>query len=98
MVQRARIVLYAADGMQDIDIAARLDCSPDVGRVAKCGSASSGSTGSRINRARVARAVFPPEQVAEVKAVACELPRTATGCRCRGSPALASPAGDRARR
>lgn len=30
--------------------------------------------GSRINLARVARAVFPPEQVAAVKAVACELP------------------------
>ncbi|MCA1679200.1 MAG: helix-turn-helix domain-containing protein [Actinobacteria bacterium] len=29
VVQRARIVLYAAEGMQDIDIAARLDCSPD---------------------------------------------------------------------
>jgi hypothetical protein len=29
MVQRTRMILYAADGMQDIDIAARLDCSPD---------------------------------------------------------------------
>jgi Homeodomain-like domain-containing protein len=29
VVQRARIVLYAAQGMQDIDIAGRLDCSPD---------------------------------------------------------------------
>jgi hypothetical protein len=28
----------------------------------------------RTSRARVARAVFPPEQVAQVKAVACELP------------------------
>jgi hypothetical protein len=32
VLQRARIV-YAAQGMQDIDIAARLDCSPD--RVAR---------------------------------------------------------------
>jgi DDE superfamily endonuclease len=32
--------------------------------------------GSRTSRARVARAVFPPQQVAEVKAVACELPAT----------------------
>jgi hypothetical protein len=31
---------------------------------------------SRTDRARAARAVFPPEQVAEVKAVACELPAT----------------------
>lgn len=29
--------------------------------------------GLRTNRARVARAVFPPEQVAAVKAVSCEL-------------------------
>jgi DDE superfamily endonuclease len=32
--------------------------------------------GSRTSRARVARAVFPPQQVAEVKAIACELPIT----------------------
>jgi len=32
--------------------------------------------GLRIKRGRVARAVFPPEEVAEVKAIACELPRT----------------------
>jgi hypothetical protein len=31
---------------------------------------------SRTSRARVARAVFPPQQVAEVKAIACELPAT----------------------
>jgi hypothetical protein len=30
--------------------------------------------GSRTSSARVARAVFPPQQVAEVKAIACELP------------------------
>jgi hypothetical protein len=28
-VQRARLILYAAEGLQDIDIAARLDCSAD---------------------------------------------------------------------
>jgi len=39
-------------------------------------SAKSASPGSRTSRARVARAVFPPEQVAEVKAIACELPAT----------------------
>jgi hypothetical protein len=32
--------------------------------------------GCGIGRARVARAVFPPQQVAEVKAIACELPLT----------------------
>ncbi len=29
----------------------------------------------RIERGRVARVVFPPQQVAQVKAIACELPR-----------------------
>ena len=29
-VQRARIVLYAAEGLRDIDIAARLDCHPEI--------------------------------------------------------------------
>jgi hypothetical protein len=38
------------------------------------GSARSASRDSRTSRAWVARAVFPPEQVAEVVAVACELP------------------------
>ncbi len=35
---------------------------------------SSASRGSRTCRARAARGVFPPEQIAEVKAIACELP------------------------
>jgi hypothetical protein len=39
-------------------------------------SPNSASTGSRTSRARAARAVFPPQQVAEVKAIACELPVT----------------------
>src|SRR5688500_10017927 len=40
------------------------------------GSALSAWTGCMTGRARVVRAVFPPEQVAEVIAVACELPAT----------------------
>jgi hypothetical protein len=40
------------------------------------GSSSSGWQGLMIGNARVARAVFPPEQIAEVKAIACELPRS----------------------
>jgi hypothetical protein len=36
--------------------------------------ANTGSRVSRISRGRAARVVFPPEQVAAVKAVACELP------------------------
>ncbi len=30
----------------------------------------------RIKRGLVARAAFPPQEVAEVKAIACELPRS----------------------
>jgi len=33
------------------------------------------SGGLRIKRGRVVRAVFPPEEVAQVKAIACELPK-----------------------
>jgi hypothetical protein len=40
------------------------------------GSPSSDWPASRTNRARDDRAVFPPQQVAEVKAIACELPVT----------------------
>src|SRR3954447_2942360 len=40
------------------------------------GFGPSGWMGLRITRGRVGRAVFPPEQVAEVKAIACELPRS----------------------
>src|SRR6266581_1638085 len=36
----------------------------------------SGWRGSTIERGPVARAVFPPEEVARVQAIACELPRT----------------------
>ena len=38
------------------------------------GSPSIASRALRTSRARAARVVFPPEQVAEVKAIACELP------------------------
>ena len=40
------------------------------------GFGPSGWTGLRITRGRGGRAVFPPEQVAEVKAIACELPKS----------------------
>jgi hypothetical protein len=40
------------------------------------GSSKSASRDSTIVSARAARAVFPPEQIAEVKALACELPAT----------------------
>ena len=47
-------------------------------RVVGSGEDGSSTTaeGLRTSRARVARAVFPPQQVAEVIAIACELPAT----------------------
>ena len=77
-VQRAKLVLYAADGVSNTEIAARLEmCSKR--------SLVSGGEDSRpiawmvlqIKRGRVVRVVFPPEQIAEVKAVACEPPAQA---------------------
>ena len=47
---------------------------PTASRGADDDSGPSGWLAWRTKRGRVASAVFPPEQVAEVKAVACELP------------------------
>ena len=64
-------------GCADTEIAAQVGYDgADRGEVAKTVLRRSGLRGSRTSRARVARAVFPPEQVAEVKAIACELPAT----------------------
>jgi transposase len=72
--QRARMILYAAEGMADIEIAARLDCHPDsVGhRRRRFCAERLGGLQDRPRSGRPRR--FPPEQVAEVVAVACELP------------------------
>ena len=43
--------------------------------MAKSVPAGAAGWACRIERGRVARAVFPPQQVAQVKAIACELPR-----------------------
>jgi transposase len=73
VVQRAKLVLYAADGLTNVEIASRLDSAPEV----------VGRWRSRVARERIAgledRARsgrprrFPPQEVAQVKAVACEL-------------------------
>src|SRR3954462_3047029 len=76
-VQRARMILYAAEGLPDIEIAARLDCHPDSvshRRRRFCAERLDGLQ-DRPRSSRPRR--FPPEQVAEVAevvAVACELP------------------------
>ncbi|MGH2877635.1 MAG: helix-turn-helix domain-containing protein [Solirubrobacteraceae bacterium] len=75
-VQRARMILYAAEGMQDIDIAARLDCSVDsvARRRSRFRAERLDGLEDQPRSGRPRR--FPPEQVAEVKAIACDLPRT----------------------
>ena len=73
-VQRARIVLYAAAGLHDTEIAARLDTTAGiVGKWRKrfyVDRLEGLKDKPRAGRPRR----FPPEQVAAVKAVACELP------------------------
>jgi hypothetical protein len=49
---------------------------PTVSRGEEPGSGQSGSRALRIKRGRDDRVVSPPEQVAEVKAIACDLPRS----------------------
>lgn len=76
-VQRARIGLYAADGLADTEIAARLDTT--AGIVGKWrrrffhDRLDGPKDEPRAGRPRR----FPPQQVAEVKAIACELARDA---------------------
>ncbi len=68
------MILYAAEGLADKEIAVRCDCHPDV--VSKwrrrfCEQGIEGLTDKpRAGRPRR----FPPQQVADVVAVACELP------------------------
>ena len=83
VVQRAKLVLYAADGLSNVEIAARLDSAPEVVGRWRSRFASERMAGLEDRARRVARAVFPPQQVAQVKAIACELPRE------RGRPAVA---------
>jgi hypothetical protein len=73
-VQRARIVLYAAEGMADTEIARQLDTSPGlVGPVAK--TVRQAAVGGAQGQTAVGSpAAFPLTHVAAVKAVARELP------------------------
>lgn len=75
-VVRAKIVLMAADGMANIEIAARLDTSPQVVHRWRKRFFGSGLEGLE-DLARSGRpSVFPPSVVVEIKQLACELPAT----------------------
>ncbi len=76
VVVRAKMILYAAEGQPTTEIARRLETAPRVVAQWRKRSSRSAWLDSMIENARAARAVFPPEQVAEVKALACELPAT----------------------
>ncbi len=73
-VQRAKIVLYAADGLCNREIAARLQmCSKVVGQWRR--RFAEHRVEGLQDQARSGRPRrFPPAQIAEVKAVACEPP------------------------
>src|SRR6266508_4012522 len=73
-VQRAKLVLYAAAGATNAEIARRLEMNADVvGRWRK--RFHEERLEGLEDRARAGRPRrFPPEEVAQVKAIACELP------------------------
>ena len=75
-VQRARIVLYAASGVPDTEIAARLDTTARIVGKWRRRFFDDRLEGLK-DKPRAGRPRrFPPQQVAEVKAIACELPAT----------------------
>jgi hypothetical protein len=80
-VQRARMILYADEGLADTEIAARLDCHPEIVGRWRRRFCEQRIYGLQTSRGLVACVVFPPEQVAEVKALACELPATRAAAR-----------------
>ena len=67
------MVALHADGVAK-EIAARLDTAPEVVAKWRRRFCEEGVERLKDRRARVARVVFPPQEVAQVKAVACELP------------------------
>ena len=83
-VVRARIVLFAADGFANVDIAEELSVHVDVVSRWRKRFCEEGLAGldDRPRSGHPRR--FGPEVVAEVKAMACEAPALVEMCRCRG--------------
>jgi transposase len=71
-VIRAKIVLLAADGLSDQEIAVRLDCTDRTASKWRRRFVVEGVAGLN-ERPRPGRPrSFPPAEIAEVKALACE--------------------------
>ena len=75
-MQRAKVVLYAAEGMSHVEIAGRLEmCSKVVGQWRRrFGEQRLERLHDQPRSGRPRR--LPPHEVAQVKAIACELPKT----------------------
>ena len=72
-VVRAKAILLAAEGLSNTEIASGWGSRARLSRSGENASARRGCRGLRSDLGRVGRGVFPA-QVAEVKALACELP------------------------
>jgi transposase len=75
-VMRAKIVLMAADGLANNEIAARLDTSPQVVYRWRKRFFDKGLAGLEDNSRSGRPRLFSPSVVVEVKQLACELPAT----------------------
>jgi transposase len=75
-VQRARIVLYASEGMADTEIAGRLDTTAGIVGKWRRRFFHDRLEGLKDKPRAGCPRRFHAQQVAEVKAVACELPAT----------------------
>ena len=73
-VVRVKAILNAAEGLTNTEIAQRLCQSRQAVSTWRKRFCEEGLQGLEERRGRVGRGVFPPAQVAEVKALACELP------------------------
>jgi hypothetical protein len=73
-VVRAKIVLMAARGLDNDEIAARLDTNRVIVSSGENASSNRAFPASRSVPAAVALEPFPPEVVVAVKSLACELP------------------------
>lgn len=73
-VIRAKIALYAAAGLGNDEIAARLDTPPQIVSKWRSGSLRNAFAAWRSDPVAGARPAFPPSVVVAIKALACELP------------------------